>query len=279
VPSALGGNVGRLEDILALPLVLAFLWPRPRFTRRVALPLIGIPLALTQWAPAWSAMTAGHTEPSTHEAYFVPLLGEVNRLMAAGPAGRLEVVPTKFHWESAFVAPTVPLARGWERQLDEGDDPLFYGAGRLDGASYRSWLLDNGVRFVALPDAPLDYAGIAEGHLVAAGVPGLHLVWRSQHWRLFEVLGSSGIVAAPARLVSQKGTRVVVSTPVPGPVLVRVRYSPNWQLASGSGCIAPAPAPGGVPGGGTWVRVEAPVAEQFSLRLSLLPVHQSCSSH
>jgi hypothetical protein len=53
---------------------------------------------------------------------------------------------------------------------------------------------------------------------------------------------------------------------------VRVRYNPNWELTSGRGCVAPAPARGG-PGVShrTWVRIQATAAEQFSLQLSLLP--------
>jgi hypothetical protein len=174
----------------------------------------------------------------------------------------------------------MPLARGWERQIDTEDNPLFYWASaRLDPATYRAWLIDNGVRFVALTDAPLDFAGVAEGRLVAAGVPGLQLVWRSPDWRLYRVTDSSGIVAAPARLVGQDGNRTVVKTPRAGAVLVRVRYNSNWELTSGPGCVAPAPARAG-PGvsDGTWVRVQAPAAEQFSLQLSLLPDRSRCSA-
>jgi hypothetical protein len=280
IPSAVGGNVGRMEDVLALPLAVALLWPRwPRFAvgRRLVLPVVAVPLVLSQWGPAWAAMTTDARQPSAQRPYFAPLLTALTRAAAGGPAGRVEVVPTKFHWEAAFVAPEMPLARGWERQLDEADNPLFYGpAAALNESSYRAWLVDNGVRFVALPDAPLDFSGIAEGRLVAAGVPGLHLVWHSAHWRLYAVIGSSGLVAGPAHLVSADGGRVVVSTAEPGPVLVRVRYSRNWSLASGAGCIAPAPARPGVPGGGTWVRVVTPAAERFSLRLSLLPSRNGC---
>jgi hypothetical protein len=187
------------------------------------------------------------------------------------------VVPTEFHWESVYVAPVVPLARGWERQLDEADNPMFYrSTAALSPSAYRAWLVDNGVRYVALADAPLDFSGRSEGGLVATGVPGLRLVWRSAHWRLYQVTNSSGIVAGPARLVSEDGGLVVVATPTPGSVLVRVRYSPNWELASGAGCVSPAPAPPGVQGGGTWVRVETPVAEQFSLRLALLARPTPC---
>ncbi len=279
VPSAVGGNIGRMEDILALPLAVALLWPRGAVGRRLVLPMVAVPLVLSQWGPAWAAMTTDAAQPSAQRSYFAPLVTALTQTAAGGPAGRVEVVPTKFHWEAAYVAPEVPLARGWERQLDEADNPLFYGAAAdLNVSSYRAWLVDNGVRFVALADAPLDFSGMAEGRLVAAGVPGLRLVWRSAHWRLYLVDSSSGIVAGPAHLVSAQGGRVVVSTPVPGPVLVRVRYSRNWQLTSGAGCIAPAPAPPGIQGGGTWVQVVTPVAERFTLRVSLLPGGNGCAA-
>jgi hypothetical protein len=280
VPSALGGNVGRLEDVLAFPLAVGVLWPQRSIARRALLAAVAVPLVLSQWGPAWGAMTSNAGQPSTHRSYFAPLDSALNRLSAGGPAGRVEVVPTKFHWEAAYVASVMPLARGWERQVDEADNPLFYGrSGRLDGGAYGAWLIDNGVRFVALADAPLDFAGTAEARLVNAGEPGLQLVWRTAHWRLYQVFGSSGIVAAPARLISEDGDRVEVATPRPGAVLVRVRYNPNWELASGAGCLAPAPGPTppGVSGGGTWVQVRVPAAEEFSLRLSLLPGRDRCT--
>jgi hypothetical protein len=275
VPSPVGGNIGRLEDVLALPLAVGLLWTRGRAVRRFVLPAAAIPLALSQFGPAWSTLTSGGGQPSTQRAYFTPLLTALERLGADQPTGRVEVVPTKFHWEAAYVAPTIPLARGWERQLDEGDNPLFYAdSADLDPTTYRAWLIDDGVRFVALADAPLDYAGAAEARLVEAGVPGLQLAWHSAHWRVYRVDASTGIVATPARLVSESGSRVVVTTPQPGSVLVRIRYNPNWRLSAGAGCIAPAPA--SMPGGGTWLRVVTPVAERFSLGLSLLPGNDAC---
>ena len=188
----------------------------------------------------------------------------------------MEVVPTEFHWEADYVAPAMPLARGWERQLDEADNPLFYGpAAHLNAASYRAWLVDNGVRFVAVPHARLDFAGISEARLVAAGVPGLDLIWRSPQWQLYRVEGSPGIVSAPARLQSDSGDRIVVTTPQPGAVLVRVRYSPDWQLAAGEGCVGPEPAEGGI-AGGAWIKVRVPKAEVFVLRLALFSARGAC---
>jgi hypothetical protein len=260
VPSPIGGNIGRLEDAFALPLAVALLLPR----WTVLLPLASVPLILSQWGPAWGVMSgAAASLPSTHRSYFAPLDAALSRYGAEQPAGRVEVVPTEYHWEATYVAPVMPLARGWERQLDVADNPLFYRPGALDAASYKSWLLDDGVTFVALPDAPLDSAGQAEGRLIESGqVPGLRLVWRSAHWRLYSVAGSQGIVAGPAQLLSANDGQVVVAAEQPGQILIRIRYSSDWVLSGGAGCIRR--------GEGSWISVDAYRAELFKLKLSLL---------
>jgi hypothetical protein len=264
VPSALGGNVGRIEDLLALPLGAGLAWTR----KALLVPLAAVPLALSQWAPAWGAVTSAPRLPSTRASFYAPL---DHRLEAeGGPPGRVEVVPTEYHWEAAWVAPTMPLARGWERQLDEARNPLFYGA-RLDPATYRAWLLDNGVRFVALPSAPLDMAGRAEARLVASGtVPGLPLVWRSPEWRLYAVEGSPGIVSGPARLVGTGGGRVVLDVQRAAPVTVRIRWSPDWYVAGGAGCVRRL---------GSWLVVDPTRTGRVSLLMELLdPGRTGCPS-
>jgi hypothetical protein len=270
VPSSLGGNVGRIEDVLALPMAVALLWA----SSRLLLPVLAWPLVLSQWVPAWGA-TAGPSQPSTHRAFFVALDTELRELSAGNPKGRVEVVPTEYHWEAAYVAPIMPLARGWERQLDVADNPVFYQEGGLTPGTYRSWLIDNGVRYVAVPDAPLDSAAKAEAQLVSSGtVPGLRLIWRSADWRLYSVLGSNGIVSSPAQLVSASGNRVVVDTPIAGSVLIRVHTSPYWVLAEGTGCIVSGRDV--VDADESWITVQVPHPEQFSLKLSLLSGGKIC---
>jgi hypothetical protein len=260
VPSAIGGNIGRLEDSFALPLAVAFLLPR----WTVLVPLATVPLILSQWGPAWGVISGeAAAQPSTHASYFAPLDAALRQYGAGAPAGRVEVVPTEYHWEAAYVAPVMPLARGWERQLDVADNPLFYRSGALAAGTYRSWLLDDGVTFVAVPDAPLDSAGQAEGRLISSGrVPGLDLIWRSAHWRLYSVAGSQGIVDGPAQLLSANDGQVVVAAVRPGPILIRIRYSSDWVLSAGSGCIRR--------GDGPWISVDVYRAELLKLRLSLL---------
>ncbi len=240
VHNPVGGNVGRLAEVVALPLGACVLWPR----RRWLLGVLAVPMLLAVWAPAWGALS-GRTAAlaSSHRAYYAPLTAFLTA--HDDPLGRVEVVPTRYHWEAAYVAPAVPLARGWERQLDIARNPIFYG-GPLDATSYRAWLLARGARFVALPDAPLDMAGTAEARLVAAGVPGLTEVWADAHWRVFAVDGAPGIVSGPARLVSARGGRMVLDVTAPGPVLVRVAGGTHWGCVTpvADGVVVQAPRPG-----------------------------------
>ena len=73
----------------------------------------------------------------------------------------------------------MPLARGWERQLDEKANPLFYDGRPLTPERYHRWLRESAVRWVALPDAPLDYSAEAEARLLERGLPYLRLAHES----------------------------------------------------------------------------------------------------
>jgi hypothetical protein len=229
VPSALGGNIERLGETLGLPLAVCVLWP----LRRAVLAALALPFILINWGPAWSAVM-NPTSPSSNAQFFVPVVSYLDA--HDNPLGRVEIVPTAAHWEAAYVAPSVPLARGWERQLDTADNPIFYLKGALTPQTYRSWLVENGVRFVALPDVQLDYAAVGEGRLVQEGVPGLRMVWHSANWRVYEVHGSPGIVSGPARAVALRGDTISLDVTAPGTIHLKERYSPRWALTQGAGC-------------------------------------------
>jgi hypothetical protein len=255
IATPVGGNISRLGECVGAPLAICGLWPHRRWLLGAAL----VPLVALQWSPAFATFTPGKPDASKRAAYYAPLL----QFLAAHrePMGRVEVVPTRRHWEAAYVAPRFSLARGWERQLDTADNPIFYAADQLSPSSYVQWLLDNGVRFVALPDAPLDYAAQAEGQLVQGGVPGLVPRWHEAHWRVFEVAGSAGLVEGPARLVDLEGGRADLEVTSPGTILVRVRYDRRWDVAYGSGCIRQTP--------GRWTQVDGVSTGPLRLQLRL----------
>ena len=194
VPSALGNNITRLGISVGVALAVCLAWTARR--SRLLLLVAVVPIALAQWVPASNALAGKEGDIGVSRAYYQPLLRFLAR--SDHPLGRVEVVPTALHWEAVYVALRFPLARGWERQLDTANNPIFYDPGRLTSRSYRAWLLQNGVRFVALSNARLDYSAYGEAYLVRRGVPGLRLVWRDADWRVYEVRGSQGILRVPA---------------------------------------------------------------------------------
>lgn len=235
-----GGNSARLGALCAGPLFGLVLWRR----RPLALALLALPLLFWQWTSAIHDVRVTHGDPTVHAAYYAPLLAFLDGADPDGHSGRVEIPFTKLHWEARWVAPHHAIARGWERQLDHKVNPLFY-EGTLTPARYRAWLLRSGVRWVALPDTRFDYSARAEARLVAAGQPFLREVERTGHWRIFEVVGATGLVSGPATITRTTADTVSLTVSEPGTVRLRMHWTPYWKVAAGDACVAPAPASGG----------------------------------
>ena len=253
VPSAVGGNVDRLGAQTAGPVAALVLVGASRRRRRALLALAPFLLYWQATAPV-TDFASTLSNPSVDASYYTPLLGELRALGVgydARPA-RIEVVATADHWEARYLAPHVMIARGWERQLDTDRNSIFYDeAEPLTAARYRAWLSANAISYVALPlHARLDYSARAEARLFAGGHPPyLREVWRSPDWRLFAVLDATPLAQAPAMLTSASSDSLTLYAPRAGSYMVRVRFTPYWALASGSGCVARAP--------GEWTDVRA----------------------
>ena len=59
-----------------------------------------------------------------------------------------------------------------------------------DPTRYRRWLGDYAVRYVAVPDAALDFSSAEEAELVQSGqLKWLDKVWSSAHWQVYAVQG------------------------------------------------------------------------------------------
>jgi hypothetical protein len=235
IPSPVGSNVARLGTLLAAPLAALLWWGR----RPVLLALCAIPLLYVGWQAPVSDITALAGDPSTSVAYYQPLL----RFLRAQTGGRdrafrIEIPFTDSHWEAYRVAPEVPLARGWERQLDRADNPLFYD-GRLTAAAYDRWLHANAIRYVALPDAALDGSAHREAAIVSAGQPYLAPALRSGHWRIYAVVHPTPIAQGAATLRSMGSDWIALQAQRPGAVTLHVRFTPYWELTEGAGCVAP----------------------------------------
>jgi hypothetical protein len=224
----LGGNVSRLNQYAAGPLLACALWER----RRALVAVLAIPLVFWQWFPAFDTIAVAHGDPSTYRAYYQPLLNYLSTQPHS--FGRLEIPATYRHWESAYVAPQLPLARGWERQLDYAYDAQFYD-GTLTSGSYRTWLSQNGVQYVALPDARLDSSSVTEARLITRGQPYLQPIWRSAHWQVWRFTDYHGLVDGPARLADLAADSFTLRVTGTGAVTVHIHDSPHWAV-EGRGC-------------------------------------------
>jgi hypothetical protein len=185
IHTPMGGNAGRLGPLLAGPLLAGVLWEKRRATLLILAPV----LLYWQLATPIRDYASISGDPSVNASYYAPVLVKLRQLVR-DRSTIVEVPLTKAHWEAAYLAghDGIELARGWERQLDTRYAAIFYRP-TLSRTAYRAWLAENKVQYVALPDAPLDKAGGLEGALVARGLPYLRELWRSEHWRLYRVIG------------------------------------------------------------------------------------------
>ncbi len=260
IHTPLGSNIERYAVLLAGPLLLcspAPLGGREHAVGAGALARSGQPrgagaiaalcviVAWSVWGPVReTAAVAGSS--ATSAAYYAP----VERYLLAHGASleRTEVPLTRSHWEAAFLAPGLSLARGWEKQLDERYDRVLLD-GQLTAGSYYQWLRSRAVSYVALPDVPLDPSSAQEGALIRGGLPYLRPVFSDHHWRIYAVRGAEPMLEGPGRLTALGHDSFALDARAAGSFLVRVHYSRYLSLSSGEGCVQSAP--------GGWTRVRA----------------------
>ncbi|HUB75311.1 MAG TPA: hypothetical protein VL979_14920 [Solirubrobacteraceae bacterium] len=290
VRTPIGSNVERYGVLLSGPLLLCAWLGQPRESGRSrhgearapgrwpaparwlgALPVRGgrlPPTALAAlagsalwlvWGPVRETRAVAGSA-ATSASFYAP----VKRFLAEHARGpvRVEVPLTRSHWEAALLAPSVALARGWDKQMETRYDGALL-SGELGAGGYRRWLLQQAVSYVALPDVPLDGSSAREGRLIRAGLPYLREVFASAHWRIYEVLGAAPLAQGPGRLSALSHESFTLRARAGGRFLVRVHFTRYWTLVRGAGCVAPA--------AGGWTEVtlrhagEAVVAARFSL--------------
>jgi hypothetical protein len=93
---------------------------------------------------------------------------------------------------------------------------------------------------VAVPDATLDWSSLTEVSLIDRGLPYLHLVMRTPHWRVYAVSDPTPLAQGAATATALGPDSVTLLAYAAGRTLVRVRYSPYWALSGAPGCVRPA---------------------------------------
>lgn len=266
--SPIGSNITRLAMLNAIPALLATSELPPR---RLAL----VALLLFAWPASGSIGDLyASQDAASAPSYYAPLMAELARLPQLA-THRVEVVAPRVHWQAAVVAARFSLARGWERQIDEGRNPEFYDPGALTPRSYHAFLTQMAVAYVALPDARLDFDAVAEGRLVRRGLPYLQQIWHSGVWTLYRVRDPSPMATGVARVVAQSATGVSLVVSRPGTSDLRLAWSPYLRLTGVRGCLAK---------DGLWTRLvatsggRASVSGHFSLTAGITRRSGNCPS-
>jgi hypothetical protein len=238
--SPVGSNSLRLSMLFGLPLLLAYLrmdgqmreWRVPFWVYATA---VGI-LAYFVQPFILAGTLGGMGRPATYPSYYTPL---VQAIQERGPVtGRVEVPEITGHWDAAFLADQLPLARGWLRQVDtklNGD--VFYGYPATPDI-YRAFLDRSAVQYVAISDSRGTFTGGKEKRLIQTGLPYLRPVWANGHWTLYEVIDPTTIVDSPGALISAQSGRIVFDVQQAGNVTLRVRPLRFLSLSGPSaGCL------------------------------------------
>jgi hypothetical protein len=256
IDTPMGSNIERYGVLLAGPMLLSA--RRGRLTPAAAAAM-GVIAVWLLWGPVRETVAVAGSE-STSAAYYQP----VERFLAGHGGGpvRIEVPLTRSHWEAGLLAPSVSLARGWEKQLDSRYDQVLLSPG-LTPAGYERWLHAQAVTYVALPDTTPDPSSAREGRLIRHGLAFLRQVFASSHWRIFAVRSPTPLLSGPGRLTALGHDTLTLQATASGNFTVHVHYTRYWTVVSGSACVAPAP--------GGWTRVSAgsPGSVQLAARFSL----------
>jgi hypothetical protein len=237
LPTAVGENVTRVAWLFALPLIVAY-----ARVPRTALVAAAMAVALLPALDLAGQLRAAG-DPSAHAAYYRPLIAALAADQAAHTASRgqrVEVLDPRNHWDSVYLPGRFALARGWERQADRGDNPLFYRDRPPSAAAYLRWLHTLAVGWVAVPTGPLDYASVQEARVVARHPAYLTQIWSSSTWRLYRVVGSSPL-ARTATVVAVDDRAITLDIGKVTTVELAVRWSPYLVVTdvhgARSGCI------------------------------------------
>jgi hypothetical protein len=253
LPTPVGTTATRLPELFAAPIIVAVATVRVGavIATTVTVVLLLPPVSITE--------TRERGDAALSAEFYAPLLHQLAARRVAGP---IEVVPTLRRGEAAFVAPVVPIAKGWSRQADTGRNAIFYD-GTLSADTYRKWLDDNAISHVAISNGPYDWSAPDEVTLVRGGLPYLQTVWWDKTWTLYAVTKPRPVISLPGQLIDRGPVSLTVSLPEPGEYVVRLRWS--RYLTASNGCMRP------TEDGWSMVVVERPGIAK--IEGSLLPRH------
>jgi hypothetical protein len=215
VPNGMGSNFARMAWFCVPVAVVATSGRR----LRVAL-LTTIPIMLVGANGTVQDLSAA-SQPVSQTSYYQPLATELDRLHGLANY-RVEIVTHGAHAAYDALLDHAMLARGWETQEDNALNKTLKNP-QLDATSYKIWLDNNSVGYVAIPsktDESPEYTLVDEGLL-----PYLTEIWSSKDWILFRVANPTPIVAPPQNVLEYSQSHLTIRVPCACTFSVRVRYS------------------------------------------------------
>ncbi|MBN9620733.1 MAG: hypothetical protein J0H43_13545 [Actinobacteria bacterium] len=216
IPNGLGSNISRFV-LSCLPVLVLATSTRRRFWAVAGvIPVVCMSLGTTAYDLFYAS------QPISSVAYYQGLVRELDHLPDLRDY-RLEIVNHGAHAGDDALVGHALLARGWETQEDTALNAILTSP-KLDAVSYKVWLDNNAVGYVALPNDSTD--GLAEYALVQTGKASyLHRIWSSAQWQLFQVDDPTPIVARPASMVGNDQKSMTISVPCACTIGIRVRWS------------------------------------------------------
>ncbi|MEO8888490.1 MAG: hypothetical protein ABI301_07375 [Jatrophihabitantaceae bacterium] len=218
VPNAMGSNFARIAWY-CLPVAV------------LALSRLRVWIIALMIAPLLVAGTEGTVQdlqhaglPISQVSYYRPLAAQLDTIQGLENY-RVEVVNHGAHAAYDALLNHATLARGWETQEDLALNASLQ-QNDLDGVTYKVWLDNNAVGYVAMPSA--EFVNYPEYKLMRTKIGSmsyLKLVWQTEDWKLYRVQNPTPIVPAPATLVQLNQSRLTLDVPCVCTVNVRVRWS------------------------------------------------------
>jgi hypothetical protein len=232
----IGFNVGRFFFLFALPLLVS--------VRRLIMPafvsgFLILAVAGGQMVPPAMQYFQVAEQPSTTAAFFTPALSFAAQHY--DPNYRFHVVALQTHWEAYYFSINdFPITRGWYRQADALHNEVL--SSNFDVATYTGWLRQMGVKYVFLPNAPLDWSGPRETHILQTS-SDFTRVWADSEWTVYRLkdpspmaVGLNGQPDPTVRTLLHQA--IYLNIPGAGDYLIKATYSPYWQITEGKGSLS-----------------------------------------
>ncbi len=230
VPNGLGSNFARFVWF-CLPVAVVALTER-----RAALAALMVAPVLFVGGMTTVNDLKDAVRPVSSVSYYKSLAAELDRV-ADLRNYRVEVVNHGAHAGYDALLGHAMLARGWETQEDNALNKSLK-QNPLDPVTYKIWLDNNAVGYVALPSASV--GGPPEYTLVREGTARyLHRIWGDDNWLLYRVADPTPIAGRPATVLDHDQKSMTVNVPCACTITLRLRYSkflaaaPQQAAASG----------------------------------------------